>query len=610
LRVTLDADVGRLLAEILADPASEAARLVYADHLIERGDPRGELVHVQCKFEKIEWDDPQRRSIDERIADLLAAHETAWTRNVRVLGFDDHLQQVSLRRGFVEKVSIDAKDAAGLVPALRAITPLRELHVTAKDDRHIDEVGRVACELEGLSFRTTDRGAAHAIASRLPRWPHRGRLEMLHVAGSDAAKAIGATPGLRGLKRLRVTGIGAFGMAALAVAPHMETVTTLEIPQSDLATEGLETFAKSAHFSGLRRLQLEHAKIGAVALEQFARSRIAGTLQQLRVHHNKLTERGARVLAEHFGELELLDVEATELRADGAHALLSSKKLPKLLSLDVSRNGLGDDLARAVDAMELPRLRHLACIENWLGAAAVAAFAKSSRFGELRSIDVSGNAIGDAGVIALAETQHLPALDVLRIKSTGVGARGLGVLGKSELGARLRSIDLARNEVDDHGLEALLEGNLAALEALDLAGSALTIRGVKALIASPIAARVKHLTLTGLDVGALDPFLSSDFPELRSLVADRFDDDAARIFASARGLPALHSIVFTAKDLTDAGARALAESPSLQNILWLELDAPNVTDYGRTLLRRRFGHHVAVFSGATLHAFGALGRRV
>ena len=607
--MTETSDVGRLLAEILADPASEAARLVYADHLIELGDPRGELVQAQCKFEKIEWDDPQRRAIDERIADLLAMHETEWTRDVRALGFDDHLQQVSLRRGFVEKVTIDAKDAARLVPALRAITPLRELYVTAKTDAHIDDVGIAACELESLSFRSVARDIGRTIANKLPHWPHRGKLQTLHVAGPDAAKAIASTPALASLRRLRVGAIESTGLASLAAATHLANVHTLELPQSGLDRNGVKVLAHGA-LAGLERLQLEQARLDVDSIAVLAQASFAGRLLQLRVHHNKLGEPGARVLAEQFPALELLDVESTELRADGALALLASKRLAKLQSLDLSRNSLGEGLVRALDAIELPALRHLACLANLVEASVTNAFARS-RLDELRSLDLSENPLGDDAVIALAETTRLPKLDVLRVKRTGVGVRGLGVLGASALGSRLRAIDLARNEVDDHGLAALLEGGkLAALAALDLAGSALTIRGVKTLVGSPIAARLKHLTITGLDVGALDPLLSADLPELRSLVADRFDDDAARLLASARGLPALHSIVFTARDLTDAGVRALAESPQLQRILWLELDSPGVSDVGRAMLRRRFGHHVAVFAGATLHAFSGLGRRV
>lgn len=609
--VTAQSDVGRLLAEILADPASEAARLVYADHLIDLGDPRGELVQAQCRFEKIEWDDPQRRAIDERIADLLSAYETEWTRDVRALGFDDHLQQVTLRRGFVEKATVEAKDAARLVPQLRAITPLRELHVGAKDDAYLADVGRVGATLEALSFRAYTRDIARAIALRMPSWPYNGKLSTLHVAGPEVANAIASIPALGTLKRLRVGAIQPQGMAHLAAATHLGGVHTLELPQSSLGPDGLSALARG-NLSGLLRLQLEHARVAGDAIVPLAHAAFAPKLVQLRVHHNKLALAGARTLAEHFPALELLDVESTELRADGARAILSSKRLPALRSLDLSRNTLGEDLAGAIDAMEIPALRHLACLQNMLETNATAAIARSPRFDELRSLDLSDNPLGDAGVIALAESARLPRLDVLRIKRTGVGMRGLAALGASSLGARLRAIDLARNEVDDNGLAALLEraASLESLESLDLGDSALTIRGVKALVASPLAARIKHLTIAGLDSGALDPLLSAELPQLRSLVADRFDDEAAQLLAAARGLPNLHSIVFSARELTDAGARVLAESPHLQRILWLELDAPSVTDVGRATLRRRFAHHVAVFAGGSLYAFSGLGRRV
>lgn len=606
--MTAQSDASQLLAEILADPASEAARLVYADHLIEVGDPRGELVHAQCKFEKTEWDDPARRAIDERIADLLAMHETAWTRDVRALGFDDHLQQVSLRRGFVEKVSIAAQDAARLVPALRAITPLRELNITSKDGRHVEDMGPVVADLEALSFRLSSRDAERRIADRIPHWPYRGKLQTLHVVGPSAAAAIAQTPALASLRRLRIGGIRPDGIASLAAAAHLDKVHTLELPQSGLGAAGLDTLARGT-LLGLERLQLEQARISGNELAGLAHAPFAGRLQQLRLHHNRLGEAGARLLAAHFPSLELLDVEQAELGVDGVEALLRSKRLAKLQSLDISRNALGDALASAIDAAELPALRHLACLQNGLSATVTAALA-ASRFDELRSLDLSENLFGDDGLIALARTARFLKLDVLRVKATGIGAPGLGILGASSLGSRLRAIDLARNRVDDHGLAALLAATLDALDALDLAGSALTIHGVKSLVAAPAAARIKHLTITGLDVGALAPLLSADLPELRSLVADRFDDDAARLLASARGLPALHSMVFTARDLTDAGARALAESPHLQRVLWFELDAPGVTELGRAMLRHRFGHHVAVFAGGTLHAFSRLGRRV
>jgi uncharacterized protein (TIGR02996 family) len=600
-----------LLAEIIADPASTTARLVYADHLIELGDPRGELIQAQCQFEKIEWDDPQRRAIDERIADLLATHETEWTRDVRALGFDDHLQQVTLRRGFVEKVTMDAKDAARVVPQLRAITPLRELHVSTKNEAHLDEAGRVGVELELLSFRATTAGISRAVAQRLPHWPIGPKLSTLHVHGPEVANAIASTPALSTLRRLRVAAIQPKGMAQLASAEHLDGVHTLELPHNSMGIDGLVALARGK-LTGLRRLQIEGAQLPGTALRPLGQATFAPLLVQLRAHHNKLALAGARTLAEYFPALELLDVEDTELRADGARAILSSTKLPALRSLDLSRNALGDELAGAIDAIEIPALRHLAVLHALIGTNAVAAIARCPRFDELRSLDLSNNPLGDDGVIALVESARLPRLDVLRIKHTGIGVRGLTALGASALGTRLRAIDVAHNAVDDNGLIALLAhaASFEMLESLDLGSSALTIRGIQALVASPLAPRLKHLTIAGLSSGALDPLLAADLPQLRSLVADRFDDDAARLLAGARGLPNLHSIVFTARELTDVGARALADSPNLQRVLWLELGAPAVTDIGRAALRRRFGHHVAILSGGSLYAFGALGRRI
>lgn len=45
-----------LLAAVLAAPDEDGPRLVLADHLIERGDPRGELIVVQCRLARSEHD--------------------------------------------------------------------------------------------------------------------------------------------------------------------------------------------------------------------------------------------------------------------------------------------------------------------------------------------------------------------------------------------------------------------------------------------------------------------------------------------------------------------------------------------------------------------------
>jgi uncharacterized protein (TIGR02996 family) len=60
-----------LLAAIAAAPDDDAPRMVYADALIERGDPRGEFVALSCK--------PARTAADDKlIARALREHGKAW----------------------------------------------------------------------------------------------------------------------------------------------------------------------------------------------------------------------------------------------------------------------------------------------------------------------------------------------------------------------------------------------------------------------------------------------------------------------------------------------------------------------------------------------------
>lgn len=73
-----------LLAAIRARPDDDAPRLVYADFLLEEGDPRGELIMLQC----------QGKADDPRVAELIAAQERTWVRGAQ------HCKRIVWRRGF------------------------------------------------------------------------------------------------------------------------------------------------------------------------------------------------------------------------------------------------------------------------------------------------------------------------------------------------------------------------------------------------------------------------------------------------------------------------------------------------------------------------------
>jgi len=76
------------LARIFADPSSDEARLVYADWLQERGDPRGELIALQCRRSK-------RTTAREEA--LLRLHAKTW---LGPLGAVVRLSGLVFERGF------------------------------------------------------------------------------------------------------------------------------------------------------------------------------------------------------------------------------------------------------------------------------------------------------------------------------------------------------------------------------------------------------------------------------------------------------------------------------------------------------------------------------
>ena len=79
-----------LLDAIRATPADDGPRLVYADWLIERDDPRGHFIMLQCQA---------ALEMRERAAALLAVHEPTWTCHLPGWARDPHFT-----RGFVEYV--------------------------------------------------------------------------------------------------------------------------------------------------------------------------------------------------------------------------------------------------------------------------------------------------------------------------------------------------------------------------------------------------------------------------------------------------------------------------------------------------------------------------
>ncbi|HEU0034605.1 MAG TPA: TIGR02996 domain-containing protein [Kofleriaceae bacterium] len=103
-QATANVDGDALLAAIRANPADDKPRLVYADWLQERGDPRGELIALQLSGR-----DDAATTRRERA--LLAEHARSW---LGPLGAIATVARTRFARGFAVEVVLNARTAAQL----------------------------------------------------------------------------------------------------------------------------------------------------------------------------------------------------------------------------------------------------------------------------------------------------------------------------------------------------------------------------------------------------------------------------------------------------------------------------------------------------------------
>src|SRR3954462_7787220 len=110
------------LDRVCADPDDDAPRLIFADWLDERGDPRGEFIRVQVALARIPPGDLRRDTLVDREAALLARYHAPWSDRLRgVAGWTE------FRRGFVETVNLDARPFMRRAAALFRLPPVRNV---------------------------------------------------------------------------------------------------------------------------------------------------------------------------------------------------------------------------------------------------------------------------------------------------------------------------------------------------------------------------------------------------------------------------------------------------------------------------------------------------
>jgi uncharacterized protein (TIGR02996 family) len=334
---------------IREEPDEAAHRLIYADWLQDHDDShlaaRGEFIRLQCERERLPWDHPRQLDLRSREHALLERFGSLWAASIK-----DLVLSYEFRRGFVEKVRLDAADYL-------------------RHASHLFHQGPIV-EVE-LLVRAGNLAALFAS-------PYLDRVTSLdlYCSGADLAQLLNMfqTSALGGLTGLRVRALHSPGMNALAEGPPFPRLATLDLAANPVGTEGIEVLAYSDRLPALRTLLINTCQLTTAGVETLAASPLLEQLIALNLRSNGLTAAGAAALAgaEGVRNLQVLWLGFNAIRDTGLTALASSPWLRSLTRLFLGSNGIhGPGLEALVRSPLLANLTHLDLDYNDLNPASL-----------------------------------------------------------------------------------------------------------------------------------------------------------------------------------------------------------------------------------------------
>lgn len=324
----LDAPAG--LLEALEDD-SRGAYEVYADWLVERGDPRGELIHVQLARELA----PADRELVARERELIESHETTW---LPVLGqtWLERRPRVTWRRGFVGRAELGASyqgaSAQGYeeVSRSRLARFLRELELHTPYSHHGEgpDDDMIVEAVLASPPPSTLRVFALTCGDNQRAWSHLGNIERLYqVLGTveklvvDTGRVELGTIDLPACRSLTVVNSGMRGHVPRSIAAarwqHLEELDLFfgnEDYGGDCVVGDLvPLLGDAARFPALKRLGLRGCEFGDDLARVLVDSPLVSQLSTLDLSGSTMGAAAADALLAHadrFAHLQSLDLTA------------------------------------------------------------------------------------------------------------------------------------------------------------------------------------------------------------------------------------------------------------------------------------------------------------
>lgn len=425
----MSVELDLLLGAILQRPDDDEPRLVYADALLSRGDPRGEFINIQCELARLgnggpepfqEWigDELMDRAalasgrvseLRRREAELLRLHGASWARPISASAVTK--EAVHFRRGFVERVAWNA--AGSNVASIFEMAPL----------------------VRSLQFVSYDPSAPLEAFFRSPQTE---RLRELHAIGDPHVVPFLATcEQLRNLQRFVHSHAGGpHNVNALQSASFMPTLQQLVLDGVRLESAEVDGFLSVPE--SLLELQCIGGALGSKGATALLSKPSTRKLLVLCLRHQRLGLGGVSCLvaAPARDTLQALDLRTNQLGAVDLKLLASC--IERVRVLDLGNNPLGDDAMEAFNADGVESICALSLQQTRLGERGLRTLLGSRLAPRLRVLDLRKNFLKDEAAQLLAQSDQLQSLETLYIGGNKLGAAAKNALRSSRSLGRAR----------------------------------------------------------------------------------------------------------------------------------------------------------------------------
>jgi uncharacterized protein (TIGR02996 family) len=288
-----------LLVAIAESPDEDGPRLVYADWLTERGDPRGELISLEVEQARHHVQSPDYARLSEAI--IVAAARVTERKVARTA--------VKRVRGIVEKAAT-----------------LSFPHL----DNNAAELFEVFPLLHDVAIGDLSRGETQLLLVR----PWRGRISTLRLFRGAAVLLLER---LGELPRLRALHLNRTRLGELATLGRLSEVRLVGV---DLTDDDVRRAVAQGCFASARSLHLDGNPLGDGVCD--AVGRLAG-LERLNLSRTRIAHAGVAALAR-LPRLVELDLTGCAVGREGCIALADARPPLQVLRLGRSRIRQADAL--------------------------------------------------------------------------------------------------------------------------------------------------------------------------------------------------------------------------------------------------------------------------